>query len=150
MNLIGNIRGKQRRWTPHVLASWCVVWLGLAMQPCAMAFDVADLDQNPQHHGMHGGAQADSPYCPYCPDMENAGATDCTGDQASCSYPDGIDYDGRVQQLKKADVGEWVLPSTFIPIPAAESLICDRVHGSAVLTTPSEPPVYLQLCVFLK
>ena len=150
MNLIGNIRSKQRRWAPRVLASWCVVWLGLAMQPCAMAFDVSDHDQNPQHHGMSGDMQGDSHYCPYCPSKGDSGATACTGEQARCNYPDGIDYDGRVQQLKKADVGEWVLPAAFVPLPVAESVRYDHVPGSAVLLTPGDPPVYLQLCVFLK
>jgi len=133
-----------------VLASWCVVWLGLAMQPCAMAFAVSDHDQNQQHHGMSGDTQSDSHYCPYCPSMGDPGTTGCSGQQARCSYPDGIDYDGRVQQLKTADVGEWLLPDTFVPLPVAESVRCDQISDPAVLLRPGNPPVYLQLCVFLK
>ena len=133
-----------------MLASWCVVWLGLAMQPCAMAFSVSGSDQNQQHHGMHGDMQEESNHCPYCPPVGDMGTADCADDQMRCGYPEGIDYDGRVQQLKKADVGEWVLPSTFVPVPAAVSVRCDQVPGSAFLSTPSDPPVYLQFCVFLK
>ncbi len=150
MNLIGNIRSKQRRWAPRVLASWCVVWLGLAMQPCAMAFSVSEHDQDQQHHGMHGEIQEKTNRCPHCPSMTDARATDCIDDAARCAYPEDIDYDGRVQQLKKADVGEWLLPASFVPLPVAESVRCDRVSDSAVLLRPGNPPVYLQLCVFLK
>ena len=150
MNLIGNIRSKQRRWAPRVLASWCVVWLGLAMQPCAMAHDVSEHDHDQQHHGMSGDVQAESHYCPYCPATTDSDATDCADYQAHCAYPEDIDYDGRVQQLKKADVGEWLLPASFVPLPVAESVRCDRVSDSPVLLRPGNPPVYLQLCVFLK
>jgi len=150
LNLIGNIRSKQRRWAPRVLASWCVVWLGLAMQPCAMAFEVSDHDQNQQRHSMSGEMQHGSHDCPFCPSMDDTGTIDCTDNQARCSYTDGIDYDGRVQQLKKANVGDLVLPSTFVPIPITETIQQDQARGSTVFLSPSDPPIHLQLCVFLK
>jgi hypothetical protein len=132
-----------------VLASWCVVWLGLAMQPCAMAFEISEHDQNQQHHGMSGETQH-SADCPFCPSMGDSDTIACADDQAQCTYPDGIDYDGRVQQLKKADVGELLLPSTFTPVPITETVQHDQARGSAVFLTPSDPPLHLKLCVFLK
>ena len=144
------MRRKQRRWAPRVLASWCVVWLGLAMQPCAMAFDVSEHGQNQQHHGMLGDVQEDSHHCSYCPSVADAGTTDCIDNQARCGYPEGFDYDGRVQQLKQTDIGDLVLPSTFVPVPVTESVQYNQVCGSTAFLTPGGPPVHLQFCVFLK
>ena len=82
--------------------------------------------------------------------MDDTGTMGCADDQARCTYPDGIDYDGRVQQLKKADVGDLVLPSTFVPITITKTVQHDQARGSAIFLSPGDPPIHLQLCVFLK
>ena len=82
--------------------------------------------------------------------MDDTGTMGCADDQARCSYPDGIDYDGRVQQLKKADVGDVVLPSTFVPITITKTIQHDQASGSAIFLSPGDPPIHLRLCVFLK
>lgn len=132
-----------RAWTRRVLALLAVVWLNLALQPCAMAF--AD--------------DADCPHCP--PEMQNAdtahhghaGHADespCASLYADCADAEDLGFDTRSSQGKaKADAACALLPAPQTLAPVVASRVQKfptgppfRPHGA--------PPIHLLNCVFLK
>jgi hypothetical protein len=98
-------RSRQRTLTQGVLALFCLVWLQVALLPCAMA-TVPD--------GMSGAPEE---HCPYCPPAPGA---DVPGDEApgTCSYPDGPQVDTRGTLATAAAPTVAPLPVLLAPWPA--------------------------------
>lgn len=97
-------RRRQRTLTQGVLALFCLVWLQMALLPCAMAA-LPD--------GMSSVAEE---HCPYCPP---AHASDAPGDAgpAVCAYPDDAQVDTRGTLAATAPM---VAPLPLGLVPLAE------------------------------
>ena len=100
MNSLATFKQRQTPWARSVLGLFVVVWLNLALQPCAMAMD-GDDDHD----------------CPHCPpghtqkhdrhDMASSEAAGhdmpCATGAADCNALDDYIYGGRSAQLKVKD-----------------------------------------------
>lgn len=97
-------RSRQRALTQGVLALFCLVWLQVALLPCAMA-TVPD--------GMSGAEE----HCPYCPPDTGP---DAAGDEApsACGYPDGPQVDTRGTLATAAAPTVAPLPMLLVPLHA--------------------------------
>ncbi len=123
------LRKNQRRSTLRLLAGLSLVWLNMALNPCAMALG------EPEEHD-----------CPHCPPVQH-----CAEPAAElCSYIDGIDSDGRTHQARIPDFSDYAfsLPAVATPVPTFS------VDSSAIIeflrsTGPPGPPLYISYCVYL-
>ena len=137
-------RQTNTRLTSYVLAVVAVLWLNLAVGPCAMAF----------------GADSDCPHCP--PSQEDPmaahhgghgdeAAPGCDTARADCGELDEFSLDGRSSLSKLKDKTEIVpiLPAvppeiTFDPVA------CSTTAADPPGPTAAPPPIHLLNCVFLK
>ena len=107
-----------------------VVWLNMALNPCAMAL-----------------SETDETDCPHCPPAQHC------DEQAieRCNYLDTIDSDGRTHQTRTPDFSdyEFVLPPVLVVVP---TLRVDSSTSTEFLQTtgPPGPPLYVRHCAYLK
>jgi hypothetical protein len=112
MNPLQAIRKRRRRLVSQVLGGLAVVWLGMVLQPCLMAAEMA----------MDG-------HCPHCPAPT---AESCDGAVSNgCKYNDRVDYDGRSAYSKLAKKTLDHSPVLFAAL-APKQLRCSR---------PVKPPL---------
>lgn len=87
--MLAKIRQHQTAWARRVLALFAVVWVSMAIQPCAMAM----------------GDDSDCPHCPpamvgeHHDGQMSSGAMPCM-DGGDCDNFDQFNYDGRSAKLK--------------------------------------------------
>jgi len=126
-----------------VFAVVVVLWLNLAVQPCAMAF----------------GDDDDCPHCPPAQDMQMAGhhghqtddvGTDCETSQSDCGDIDEFSLQGR-NTLSKLKVEP--LPIAIVA-PASPLTALNLIGFTTTAADPPEPvapsaPLHLLNCVFL-
>lgn len=120
-------RRRHRTLTQGVLALFCLVWLQVALLPCAMAALPDGMSTVAEDH------------CPYCPPEH---ASDAPGDEgpAVCGYPDGPQVDTR--GTLAAAAAPTVAPSAlaFVPLeqlvqlPATEDSVASRPRLSFAVT----------------
>ena len=145
MSYLASIRQQRRSWGRSALGLFAAVWLNLALQPCAMAYEV-EKDHNCPHcppsemqgqHGMHEGMDAEMP---------------CADGLSDCSLDPDFNHDGRggQTQLKdvKGDSPVFVGPMDLVapfdkvlrerPPPRFET-----AHSGA------PPPLHVLYCVYL-
>lgn len=149
LNILANIRQRQTPWTRRVLGMFVVVWLNLALQPCAMALgetsdhkcdhcppaisqESRSTDKHESHHDGH-----DMPACDVA--------------TADCMFLDDYDYDGRTVQLKlkdaPSDVPLAIAPSVASqPVLDNESVFCRSDHAWHRLGV--QPPLNVLFCVY--
>lgn len=100
MNSIATPRQRQTPWARRTLGMFVLVWLNLALQPCAMA--------------MGGDDDHDCPHCPVSHtqrhdghEMSSDAMTDhdmpCATGAADCTAFDEVNVDARTGQLKLKD-----------------------------------------------
>ena len=140
LNLLATMRRHKTSRARRVTGVFLFVWLGLALQPCAMAFGT---------DGDH-----DCPHCP--PPIEtahHAGHSMATSDMCAsgddCSPLDDFNYDGRTPETKVKDV--QLDPVAVIAIGEFEPAVID--HGLNARTagfhlSGAPPPRYKLLCVY--
>ena len=145
MNPLASIRQRQISWAHRVLGMFVVVWLNMALQPCAMAFgSEQDCPQCPPVHsrempsqGSHNKALEDAP---------------CYADASQCAFSDDYNYDGRNVQIKVKDA-----PSD-VPVAIASAVVAlslaDTVSVSPGPDDPSHrpgvpPSLNILYCVYL-
>ncbi len=145
MSHLANIRMRQQSWGRRALGLFVAVWLNLAVQPCAMAYEVEDHDcphcppaATHEHADMHGSMDADMP----CAD----GASDCNIDE-------DWNHDSRGGQSKlkdaPADLLIAIAPDELAALSdhARDAPVQPR-HGSVQAGAP--PPLYVLNCAYLK
>jgi hypothetical protein len=98
-------RSRQRALTRGVLALFCLVWLQVALLPCAMAAVPDGMSDMPDGH------------CPYCPPAPSPGAADDAAPTA-CSYPDDPQVDTRGTLAAAAAPTVSPLPVLLAPLHA--------------------------------
>ena len=132
MNLLQPIRERSRRWVPRFTGTLAVVWLGMVLQPCLMAAEMA------------GGMDGDCPHCP-TPMQRDCGT-------AACTYVDRVDYDGRTPQVKLANVQPddhpvlFAILATGLPLPTGACSTGPPPDATSDLPTP---PLNVLNCVYL-
>lgn len=146
MSQLGRIRRKQQTFGRRALGLFVAVWLNLALQPCAMAYDVdadADCPNCPpaemQHHdAMHGDTEHDMP---------------CADAASDCMLDADLNHDGRGGQIKLKDA-PTVAP---IAITTNELLLPFNHPGNATLHpryasehAGAPPSLHVLHCVYLK
>jgi hypothetical protein len=146
LSRFASIRQQQQSWGRRALGLFVAVWLNLALQPCAMAFQVDDDHDCPncppaqmqEHAGMHGNMDHEMP---------------CADGVDDCSIVDDLNHDGRGGEIKLKDL------STDTPLAIADygSLIRFQYPSNAtsqpryaLLHPGSPPPLYVLHCIYLK
>jgi hypothetical protein len=127
-----------------------VVWLNLALQPCAMALD-GDGDHGcphcpPEmdHSGMSGHAGGSHPTSPGVP---------CAVDAFDCMLADDYSHDGRGGQktLKDApDSGSAAILQTRILVPDLRREPSPGAVRYRFVAPGTSPPLNVLFCVYLK
>ncbi|MDH3645314.1 MAG: hypothetical protein OER80_00940 [Gammaproteobacteria bacterium] len=113
---------------PQLLAVLAVVWLNMALNPCAMA-----LGETEEHD------------CPHCPPVHHC------DEQVNkrCTYVDTVDSDGRNHNGHVPDFSDPAYVLIVVPIAPdmsfALSLRPDVLHA----TGPPAPPLYQTHCTYL-
>lgn len=140
------IRQQQQTWSRRALGLFAAVWLNLALQPCAMAFEVVEdhdcqhcpPEQMQEHGGMHGGMDDSMP---------------CADNMADCAIVAALNHDGRDGKIKlkdmPADTPVAIAPHDLTlpvqrPVNATIHLRYASVHAGA------PPPLHVLYCVYLK
>ena len=146
MSHLARIRQQQQSWGRRALGLFVAVWMKLALQPCAMAFELAaDPDclhcppeQMQEHGGMHGGMDHEMP---------------CADGMSDCAIIEDLNVDARGDQTKlkdaPGDAAIAILPHEFVaPFPPpADATLLPR-FASARSGAP--PPLHVLHCVYLK
>ena len=146
MTVLAAMRRKQSSWGKRTLGAFVFVWLGLALQPCVMAFESDE----------HG----DCPHCPPKVSQQHAGHDMAMHEMAEMAMPcaasgdcdslDDFNYDGRTAEVK-ADKVEYtlaILPPALgqqqanLPCHARSTRDTDHLSGAA-------PPLHVLNCVYL-
>lgn len=132
----------------RALGFFVVVWLNLALQPCAMAQDgdrgCPHCPPEMDHSGMSGHAGGTHSTSPGVP---------CALDAFDCMLADDYSYDGRGGQkpLKDApDSGSAVILETRILVPDLRRLPAPGAVRHKFVTPGTSPPLNVLFCVYLK
>lgn len=149
MSSLAILRQQQTPWARRVLGMFVVVWLNLALQPCAMA--------------MGGDDDHDCPHCPPAHTQQHDGhemspdaMTDhdmpCASGVADCTATVAINVDGRTGHLKLKDV-PTDQPDAIVPFAAP---IADAAPNLIGFFDPPEahppdssPSLNVLYCVYL-
>jgi len=145
LSYLANNRMRQQYWGRRALGLFVAVWLNLAVQPCAMAYEAEDHDcphcppaATHEHGDMHGSMDANMP----CAD----GASDCNID-------DHWNHDSRGSQSKLKDAPA---DSLIAVAPHELDVATHRRHETSAPSRDSAvqagapPPLYVLNCVYLK
>ena len=143
MSAITAIRHAPGRSTRRLLGALVVLWLNMAVQPCAMAgADEHDCPHcPPEHHEAmagHHGHKAEEPQ------------VSCAALEAQCGEYGNISVDAR-GQLKLDDDGQpdASIVDTAPPAEFVRQAVADCATGPPLIAAAS-PPIHLLNCVFLK
>jgi len=144
---------------PRAVASWlAALWLGVVLQPCAMAFggepqaNCPHCPENAAHESAgHGGHAGHEGHAAAAAGEAPAQAGHCGTPNADCYVLGDDSFDGRTGKLQVTDL-PVDLPLAFLPAevtalasppPRQERLRCDTLPG-----TP--PPAWVLYGVQLK
>ena len=121
-----------------------VLWLNIAVQPCAIAMQANnDCPHCPPSHSEHHdtsdshGVNTDMP---------------CATGEADCNYPDDLNHDGRLVQVKLKDVptGDLVVVGEFDEdLRAPQAIDPATVCPSRSPPQGSRSPLNVLYCVYL-
>lgn len=149
MNSLATLRQRQTPWARRVLGMFVVVWLNIALQPCAMAMGTDD-DHDCPHCPPSHTRQHDGHEMPSDP-MEGVDMPCATG-VADCSVVDEANIDGRTGQLKLKDAPA---DQPIVMIPFAGLLADVQPKRISDILSPdthppdSSPPLSVLYCVYL-
>lgn len=129
LNLLAGARDHQNCWSRSLIVALAVVWLNIALQPCAIALNVSSPADN----------------CTHCSDaMARLCGESHTGD---CTGLDFASPDARSAQIKSAQF------PTLTPIHCAQNSAANANGTSAPpqLSQAYQPPaINILNCVYLK
>lgn len=150
LNPLAKIRQRQTPWARRVLGVFAVVWLNMALQPCAMAFggaSEADCLHCPPAHA-EGGPE----HSQHHSDDADPGNSPCEMGASQCTFVDDFNYDGRILKVKvkdaPGDVPLGIAPGIAEISPAAISPVVP--HDCIRSYNPGDPPpLNVLYCVYL-
>lgn len=142
---LANIRTHQQSWGRRALGLFVAVWLNLAMQPCAMAYEADDHDcphcppaETHEHGDMHGSMDQKMP---------------CADGASDCSIDEDWNHDSRGGKSKLNDAPT----DSLVAIAPHEFAALHRHAGDAplrprhtLLQAGAPPPLYVLNCAYLK
>lgn len=145
MSYLTSIRKQRRSWGRSALGLFAAVWLNLALQPCAMAYEVENDHDCPHcpssemqgHHDMHAGMDTEMP----CAD----GLSDCNLD------PD-FNHDGRSGQGQTKDIkGDSSAIAVPMDLVAPFNTVARERPPPRTITAHlgASPPLHVLYCVYL-
>jgi len=142
---LANIRQARQTWSRRALGLFAAVWLNLAVQPCAMAYESDDHDcphcppaQTHEHGDMHGGMDQKMP---------------CADGAADCTIEEDWSHDARGAKSKLKDV------PAEIPVAIAPQELNVQLYrpagtagppGCSLAQAGASPPLHVLYCVYLK
>jgi hypothetical protein len=147
LSFFATIRQRQGPWARSVLGLFVVVWLNMALQPCAMAFG------GTSNHGRT--------HCPPAQTEEisaqnasesDPGVSPCETSAVQCALVDDFNYDGRVVKVKvKGEPSDQLLAITEpIPVVAPERSASTIIHVDYTsIVSGDPPPLNVLYCVYL-
>lgn len=145
MSYLASIRKQHRSWGRSALGLFAAVWLNLALQPCAMAYEVENDHECPHcpptemqgHHDMHDGMDAGMP---------------CADGLSDCSLDPDFSHDGRGGQTQLKDVKSDG-PAIAVPMDLVapfDTVARERSPPRFETVHPgSPPPLHVLYCVYL-
>ena len=136
MSGLATIRRRKSIWGRHVLGTFAIAWLSVAMQPCAMAMDVETTDP-----------------CPHCPPVEILDEAPCDVKiSPDCAADGQIVTEARSGQLKLKDKPSDLPPAVAPVLYESEKLahVAQAFFDPLVRLNPSGPPLNILYCVYLK
>jgi len=141
----------QRRKTPsarRVLGLFVVLWLNMALQPCAMAFGGAGdhdcIHCPPAHSGEVSSHDAH--------DMDHAAqdTAPCETSASQCTIGDDFNYDGRSTKVKDTPVDVAVSITLSNAAVLSDGRSCSRsAMGDRSHPTSNFPPLNILYCIYL-
>lgn len=146
MSHLASIRQKQQTWSRRALGLFAAVWLNLALQPCAMAYELADDPDCPNcpptqmqsHDDMHGSIDHEMP---------------CADGMADCAIVEDLNVDARGDQLKlkdaPADTPLAIAPHE-LALPFQQPVDATLRPRYASVHAGAPPPLHVLHCVYLK
>lgn len=139
--------GRQNSRGRKALGLFVAVWLNLALQPCAMAYEVAGNHDCPDcppsemqgHHDMHDGMHDSMP-----------DEMPCAEDLTDCMIDEDVNHDVRGDKLELKDVP----PAVVYALASSDCLELSSERGIsapryASVHPGAPPPLHLLNCVFL-
>ena len=145
MSHLANIRKARQILGRRALGLFVAVWLNLAMQPCAMAYEADDHDCPhcpPSQTHDHGDMQGSMDHTMPCAD----GAADCTIDE-------DWNHDTRGAKSKLKDVPAEI-PVAIAPQELNAQLYRPTGSSGPTSCSPAQagasPPLHVLYCVYLK
>ncbi len=148
LNTLAIVRQRQIPWARRVLGMFVVVWLNLALQPCAMALgDEHDCPQCPPAQSREMPSQGSHE----SHDKAREGAA-CNADASQCSFSARYNYDGRTVQIKVKDA------PNDVPVAVAPAItvltVADMVSVPRGFNVSSDrpgvpPSLNILYCVYL-
>ena len=143
MSHLKGIGQRQQSCGRRALGLFVAVWLNLALQPCAMAYQVEDEDcprcppaQTHEHGGMHGNMDHKMP---------------CAGGLSDCAIGEDLNVDARGDQLKVKDApGDAAVTSHELLVQFPPPMHATRLPRYASVYSGAPPPLHVLYCVYLK
>jgi hypothetical protein len=145
LSYLASIRKQHRSWGRSALGLFAAVWLNLALQPCAMAYEVENDHECPHcppaemqgHHDMHDGMDAGMP---------------CADGLSDCSLDPDFSHDGRGGQTQLKDVKSDG-PAIAVPMDLVAPFDTVARERSPprfeTVHSGSPPPLHVLYCVYL-
>ena len=150
MSLLGTIRQRKAPWTRRVLGMFVVVWLNMALQPCAMAFGDA-IDHTCQHCPP-AHVEATAAHTGHGADHSNSDTAPCETDASQCTLLEDFNYDGRVNNVKVKDAPSdgpvCIAPSIAVISPGNQLCEISDVGDHSCLPG-HQPLLNILYCVFI-
>lgn len=146
MSYLARIRKQHRSWGRSALGLFAAVWLNLALQPCAMAYEVENDHECPHcpptemqgHHDVHAGMDAEMP---------------CADGLSDCGLDSDFSHDARGGQ-SKLKTGHSDTPVAIIAaeIPAPIQSLARQRSPPRITTAHlgASPPLHVLYCVYLR
>lgn len=150
MNLLATIRQRKTPWARSVLGLFVVVWLNMALQPCAMAFGGSD--NHGRSHCPPAQTEEISSHSANAVDESDPSVTPCKTSAAQCAFVDDFNYDGRVIEVKVKDEPSDEPLGMATPIPVVvldDSLIAKPGIRDGSVFSGDPPLLNVLYCVYL-
>ena len=150
MSLLATIRQRQAPWARSVLGLFVVVWLTMALQPCAMAFGGSN--SHGRSHCPPVQTEETSSHSAYVVDQSDPSVPPCETSAAQCAFVDDFNYDGRVIEVKVKDEPSDEPFGAAAPIPVIaieDRLVANPGIGNSSFFPGDSPLLNVLYCVYL-
>ena len=150
LNLIAKIRQQRKPWARRVLGVFVMVWLNVALQPCAMALD--DAHEHGCQHCPQLQAEEGASHGSHEPTASRDSEPACDTSASPCAFLDDFNYDGRTAKLKVEDT-QGEIPACLVSSNAVFALQNNsEVLSGSIATSYApghRPPLNVLHCVYL-